>query len=157
MIYGQVAPEFPFEYKFLEDDFEEMYQTEIQFGTIFSIFSLFSIFIACMGLFAMSSFIAIKRTKEIGIRKAHGASTSQIILLLSKEFSILVLIANLIAIPLAWMYLNNWLESFAYKTSLSWWLFVSAVLISLAIALGTIFYHTLTTANKNPVDSLRYE
>lgn len=151
------APEFPFEYTFLEDDFEEMYQTEIQFGTIFSIFSMLSIFIACMGLFAMSSFVAIKRTKEIGIRKAHGASISQIILLLSKEFSILVLIANLIAIPLAWLYLNNWLNSFAYKTSLSWWLFVLAALISLVIALGTIFYHTLSTANKNPVDSLRYE
>jgi len=156
-LWTEFAPEFPLEYKFLEDDFEEMYQTEIQFGTIFSIFSVLSIFIACLGLFAMSSFIAVKRTKEIGIRKAHGASTSQIVKLLSKEFVWLVIIANLIAIPASWFYLNNWLTSFAYKTTLSWWLFLIAGFISLIIALSTIFYHTISTANKNPVDSLRYE
>lgn len=156
-IWSDIAPQFPFEYHFLEDEFESMYKSEIQFGKVFMIFSILSIFIACMGLFAMSSFIALKRTKEIGIRKSHGASTTQIVLLLSKELSFWVLIANIIAIPLAWFYLNNWLNSFAYKTSLSWWIFVVAAIISLMIALLTIFYHTITTARKNPVDSLRYE
>ena len=141
----------------MEDEFKDLYETEIQFSKIFTVFSILSIFIACMGLFAMSSFIALKRTKEIGIRKSHGASTGQILLLLTKEFTILVLIANIIAIPLAWFYLKNWLHTFAYKTPLSWWIFLVAAIISLVIAMGTIVYHTLLTARKNPVESLRYE
>ena len=156
-VWNDIAPQFPFEHNFLEDEFEKIYKSEIKFGQIFMIFGLLSIFIASIGLFAMSSFIAIKRTKEIGIRKSVGASTWKIILLLSKELSVWVLLANLIAIPLSWVYLNNWLNAFAYKTTLSWWIFALSAIISLLIALSTIFYHTITTASKNPVDSLRYE
>jgi ABC-type antimicrobial peptide transport system permease subunit len=156
-IWKEIAPEFPFEYHFMEDEFENLYETEIQFSKVFTVFSILSIFIACMGLFAMSSFIALKRTKEIGIRKSHGASIGQILILLSKEFTVLVLVANIIAIPLAWFYLKNWLNSFAYKTELSWWVYALAAFISLIIALITVYYHTIKTAQKNPVESLRYE
>jgi putative ABC transport system permease protein len=156
-VWNDFAPQFPFKYDFLKDDFEYLYKSEIQFGKVFMIFGLLSIFIACLGLFAMSSFIAVKRTKEIGIRKAHGASIGQIIKLLSKEFVWLVIIANLIAIPASWFYLNNWLNSFAYKTTLSVSIYLFAAVVSLLIAFGTIFYHTISIARKNPVESLRYE
>jgi len=156
-IWVEIAPQFPFEYQFLEDDFENLYKSEIQFSKVFLIFGLISIFIACIGLFAMTSFMALKRTKEIGIRKSHGASTLQIVLLLSKELTTWVLIANFIAIPCAILYLKNWLNSFAYKTPLSWWIFVLSILISLVIALITICYYAINTARKNPVESLRYE
>ncbi|MCG8410216.1 MAG: ABC transporter permease, partial [Bacteroidales bacterium] len=152
-IWNEMSPNYPFEYKFMDDTFEKTYRTEIQFGKLFLIFSFISIFIACIGLFAMSSFIALKRTKEIGIRKSHGASIPQIILLLSKDLSIWVLIANIIAIPVAYYYMKNWLNTFAYKTELSWWIFVVAILMSLVIALTTIFYHTIKTARKNPIES----
>ncbi len=156
-VWNDIAPQFPFIYDFLEDDFKYLYKSEIQFGKVFFIFGVLSIFIACLGLFAMSSFIAIKRTKEIGIRKSHGATIRQIILLLSKEFVGLIIISNIIAIPVSWFYMNNWLNRFAYKTDLSIWIYSVAAIISLIIAFSTILYHTVLIARKNPVDSLRYE
>ncbi|MFO7827117.1 MAG: ABC transporter permease [Bacteroidales bacterium] len=156
-VWTEIAPEHPLDLTFLSDSFERIYRSEIQFGKVFMIFAVISIFLACLGLFALASFMSLKRTKEIGIRKALGSSTRSITLLLSKELTQWVLIANIIAAPLAYFAMNKWLNSFAYKTSLSWWIFVVAIVISLIIALSTIFYHTITTARKNPVDSLRYE
>ncbi|MFP4023848.1 MAG: ABC transporter permease [Thiohalospira sp.] len=156
-VWSEIAPEYPLDLVFLDDSFEQIYRSEIQFGKVFMIFGIISIFLACLGLFALASFMSLKRTKEIGIRKALGASTRSITLLLSKELTQWVLIANVIAAPLAYFAMNKWLNSFAYKTTLSWWIFAAAIIISLIIALSTIFYHTITTARKNPVDSLRYE
>ncbi len=156
-VWSEIAPEYPLDLVFLNDSFERIYRSEIQFGKVFMIFAIISIFLACLGLFALASFMSLKRTKEIGIRKALGSSTRSITLLLSKELTQWVLIANIIAAPLAYFAMNKWLNSFAYKTTLSWWIFAVAIIISLVIALSTIFYHTITTARKNPVDSLRYE
>src|SRR6056297_152782 len=156
-VWNEIAPKYPFELTFLNDTFERIYRSEIQFGKVFMIFAIISIFLACLGLFALASFMTLKRTKEIGIRKALGSTTKAITLLLSKELTQWVLIANIIAAPLAYLAMNKWLNSFAYKTTLSWWIFAVAIIISLLIALSTIFYHTITTARKNPVDSLRYE
>ena len=156
-IWTEIAPAYPFEMEFLDESFEEIYDKEIQFSRVFLIFAMISIFLACLGLFALASFMSLKRTKEIGIRKALGSSTWSVALLLSKELTQWVLISNLIAAPLAYYLMTNWLNSFVYKTNLSWWIFVLAAVISLSIALITILYHTVKTARKNPVDSLRYE
>jgi putative ABC transport system permease protein len=156
-VWNGIAPKYPFDLVFLDDTFERIYRSEIQFGKIFLIFALISIFLACLGLFALASFMTLKRTKEIGIRKALGSSTRAITLLLSKELTRWVLIANLLAAPLAYFAMNHWLNDFAHKTTFSWWIFAVAIFLSLLIALLTIFYHTFSMARKNPVDSLRYE
>ena len=156
-VWSEIAPEHPFDFTMLDDTFERQYAEEIQFGAVFMIFAIISIFLACLGLFALASFMSLKRTKEIGIRKALGSTTRAITFLLSKELTQWVVIANIIAAPLAYYFMNKWLNSFAYKTTLSWWIFAVAIAISLIIALLTIFYHTLKTARKNPVESLRYE
>ncbi|MCB2195588.1 MAG: ABC transporter permease [Bacteroidetes bacterium] len=156
-VWLKYAPEYPFELNFLDDHFEEQYASEIQFGKVFMIFAIISIFLACLGLFALASFMLLKRTKEIGVRKALGSSTRAIVLLLTKELVLWVIISNIIAVPLAYFFMNKWLNSFVYKTSISWWIFVIAILTSLIISLLTILYQTLTTARKNPVESLRYE
>lgn len=156
-VWSDIAMEYPFEFNFLDESFERSYRSEIQFARVFMIFAVISILLACLGLFALASFLSLRRTKEIGIRKALGSSTRKITFLLSKELTSWVIIANIIAAPLAYYFMNKWLNSFAYKTELSWWIFVFAIVVSLLIALLTIFYHTMSTARKNPVESLRYE
>jgi putative ABC transport system permease protein len=153
----EIFPDFPFEYFFLDEDFNRQYRADEEFGTIVLIFAGLAIFIACLGLFGLVSFIAERRTKEIGIRKVLGASAAKIVLLLSKDLTKWVLIANVLALPLAWYAMNRWLQNFAYHVEISWWVFALAGCLALVIALATVSTQALKAALANPVDALRYE
>jgi putative ABC transport system permease protein len=152
-----MAPGMPFSYRFLDDSFNEMYRGEQRVGKIAFIFSVLAIFIACLGLFGLATFIAEQRTKEIGIRKVLGASVQGIVKMLSKDFVKLVAIAFIIAAPLAWYFMNKWLQDFAYRIELSWWIFAVAGLTALFIALITVSFQAIRAAVMNPVKSLRTE
>ena len=156
-IYNKVAPSYPFEYSFLDQKFDEMYKTDIRQQTILSVFAGLAIFIACLGLFGLASFTAAKRTKEIGVRKVLGSSTENIVMLLSKDLLKPVFIATLIAIPVGYYAMNNWLQNFAYRTNLSWWIFGLAALITFGIALFTVSFKAVKAALTNPAQSLRTE
>jgi putative ABC transport system permease protein len=147
----------PFEYVFFDDQFDMIYKAEIQAGKVITAFACLAIFIACLGLLGLASFTAGQRTKEIGIRKVLGATVSGIMILLNKDFIKWVLIANLIAWPLAYYVMNKWLQSFAYRISLNIWMFLPAAAVALVIALLTVSYQSIKAAISNPVDSLRYE
>ena len=146
-----------FDYYFLDDKFNKQYANDQLFGKIFGIFSGFAIFIACLGLLGLSLFATTQRTKEIGVRKVLGASVSNIVLLLSKDFIRLVFIAFLIASPVAWFIMNNWLSDFAYRINISWWVFIAAGMLAVFIALATISFQAIKAAIANPVKSLRTE
>ncbi len=147
----------PFSYTFMDNDFDKLYHAEQQTGRIFITFAVFAILIACLGLFGLVTYAAEQRTKEIGIRKVLGARVSGIVGLLSKDFTILVGIAALIAFPVAWWAMYKWLETFAYRTEISWWIFLVAGAVALAIALLTVSIQTIRAALANPVKSLRSE
>jgi putative ABC transport system permease protein len=147
----------PFDYNFLDEAFDAQYRSEQRLGSIFSIFAALSIFIACLGLFGLSAFMAEKRTKEIGVRKVLGASVYNLASLLSKDFLQLVLIASVIAFPVAWYVMNKWLQDFAYRIDISWWVFIMAGLVAAVIALLTVSFHAIRAAIANPVKSLRTE
>ena len=147
----------PFSYSFLDDLFNKTYATEQKTGTILNIFSVLIILVACLGLFGLATYTAEQRTKEIGIRKVLGASVSQVTQMLSKEFIKLVLIASLIAFPVAWWAMHKWLQSFAYRINISWWIFLVAGLSALLIALITVSFQAIKAAIANPVKSLRTE
>lgn len=155
--YKTVAPDYPFEYNFLDDQFSRLYKKDIRQRSIITIFSGLAIFIACLGLFGLASFTAAKRTKEIGVRKVLGSSVSNIVVLLSKDLLKPVLIANLIAIPLGYWAMHNWLESFAYRTALPWWLFLLAAGLGVVVALLTVSAQAVKAAVANPITSLRSE
>lgn len=147
----------PFRYTFMDDDFDKLYHAEQRTGQIFISFAVFAILIACLGLFGLVTYAAEQRTKEIGIRKVLGARVSGIVSLLSREFTMLVGIAALIAFPVAWWAMYKWLETFAYRTEISWWIFLVAGAVALAIALLTVSIQTIRAALANPVKSLRSE
>lgn len=147
----------PFSYEFLDQKFDHMYQAEARIGRIAAIFTSLAIFIACLGLFALAAFTAEQRTKEIGVRKVLGASVSDVVLLLSKEFTKLVVIAFVIAVPVSWLLMDNWLASFAYKIDINIQIFLMAGGIALFIALITISYQTIGAALLDPVKSLKSE
>ena len=151
------VPDKPFEYFFLDDDFNKLYQSEQKTGEIFTSFSILAIFIACLGLFGLAAFTAERKTKEIGIRKVMGASIPGIIILLSKEFTKWVLFANIIAWPVAYYFMNNWLKDFAYRININFWIFIASGTIALLIALITVSIHAIRAATANPAKSLRYE
>jgi putative ABC transport system permease protein len=155
--WNDVAPGKPFEYSFLDKDYDNLYTNEQQTRSLFSIFSFLSIFIACLGLFGLAAFVADRKTKEIGIRKILGSSVSRIVNRLNIGFVKWVLIANCFAWPAAWFFLNDWLRNFVYRIELSWWMFLSAAVLALIIALLTVSFQTVKAALKNPVDALRYE
>jgi putative ABC transport system permease protein len=146
-----------FDYFFLDDSFNKQYANDQLFGKMFGIFAGFAICIACLGLLGLSLFTTAQRTKEIGVRKVLGASISSIILLLSKDFVSLVIIAFLIASPVAWLVMNNWLNGFAYRINISAWIFIAAGLLAFIIALATISFQAIKAAIANPVKSLRTE
>jgi putative ABC transport system permease protein len=152
-----LVPEMPFNYRFMDDAFNDMYQNEQRFGTTALVFSIITILVACLGLFGLAAFLAEQRTKEIGIRKVLGASTSSLLFMLSKEFLKWVLIANIIAWPLAYYFMNGWLQDFAYRINLSLGVFVLSGVIALIIALVTVSFQAIKAAIANPVKSLRYE
>ena len=147
----------PFDYNFLDAAFDSQYRSEKRLGSIFSIFAALSIFIACLGLFGLSAFMAERRTKEIGVRKVLGASISNVVVLLSKDFLRLTLIAIVIAFPAAWYFMNKWLEDFAYRINITWTIFLMAGLSTLLITLVTISFQAIGAAMANPVKSLRTE
>ena len=150
-------PDHPFEYEFLDDHFADVYRADAQVSKIVGVLAGLAIIISCLGLFGLASYSAEKRVKEVGIRKVMGASVQNIVSLLSKHFIKLVLIANLIAWPLAWFTLNQWLQDYAYRVNISWLVFVLAGLVAMLIALITVSFQAIKAAISNPVKSLRTE
>ena len=153
----EIYPEYPFEYRFLDDSIENQYRSEQAIGKLVTVFTALALFISCLGIFGLSSFTAEQRTKEIGIRKVLGATVSSIIKHISKEFVFLVIIANIIIWPLAYFIMNRWLQTFAYRISMSWWPFVLTGIAVLVVSLLTVSWQIIRAATANPVDSLRYE
>jgi putative ABC transport system permease protein len=157
IVWKRFNPEYPFQYDFLDDRIAEQYRNEERMMQMFGYFSLLAIFIACLGLFGLASFMAEKRTKEIGIRKVLGASLANIMVLLSKEFTLLVLVGNFIAWPLAYFAMHNWLNNFAYKTGIGWVVFVLSGLLTFVISLVTVSYQAIRAALTDPAVAIRYE
>ena len=155
--FHKVDPTTPFEYSFYEDEIASLYTTEKQFLRLFVIFALLAIMIASLGILGLASFSVEQRTREIGIRKVSGSSVRRIILLISKEFAILVLLANLLAWPVAWYFMRNWLMDFPYRIKLGVHLFVLSALLALVIAMFTVFFQGWRAANLNPSEALRHE
>jgi len=153
----ELVPQIPFQYEFLDEHYEAIYNNEKQTRSLLYLFAAIAIFISCLGLFGLASFMADRRTKEIGIRKTNGASTSHILRLLSIDFTKWVLLANVIAWPLTWLAMKKWLESFAYRVDISLWIFLAAGIIAFVIAILTVSYHALRASSQNPSMSLRYE
>jgi putative ABC transport system permease protein len=156
-VWKRFSPSQPLRYTFLDESFAKMYADVQRMGRIFTSFSIFAIVIACLGLFALSAFMAEQRTKEIGVRKVLGASAASIARMLSKDFAKLVLIAMIIASPLGWLAMNKWLQDFAYRVPISWWIFALAGFVVVAVALLTVSFQAIKAAFSNPVDSLRTE
>jgi putative ABC transport system permease protein len=152
-----LAPHRPFTYTFLNDEFNILYSTEVRVGKLSGVFASLAIFLACLGLFGLAAFTTAQRTKEIGIRKVLGASVSGIAALLSKDFLKLVSIGFVIAVPLAWYAMHQWLQDFAYRMEVQWWIFALAGICAMGIALLTVSYHAIKTAYTNPVKTLRNE
>ena len=153
----ELAPDRPFDYFFLDQELDKLYKDEEKLGKVAGIFSTLAVIVACLGLFALASFITEERRKEIGIRKVMGGSVSQIVLLLSTDFSKLIAIAFVIACPLAWYAVTTWLNNFAFHVQISWLVFVLVGVVTLLIALLTISYRALQAAFANPVKTLRHE
>ncbi|MEQ9438279.1 MAG: ABC transporter permease [Cyclobacteriaceae bacterium] len=156
-VYQNIFPGNPFAYFFLDDHFNQQYQADQRFGKTFGFFAALAILVACLGLFGLSSFMATQRTKEIGIRKVLGSSVAGIVALLSKDFIQLVIIASLIALPIAYGVMHYWLEGYAFRINIAWWLLVAPIIAVLLIALFTISFQTVRAALADPAKSLRYE
>jgi len=156
-IWKNYVPEMPFEYSFLDEDYENLYTNEIQTRKIFTIFSLLAIFIACLGLFGLVSFMVENKTKEIAIRKVFGSSIPKIINRLNLSFVKWLLVASILSWPFAWITMNRWLENFAYRINLTWWVFLIAAVIALFIAIFVVSFQTVRAALHSPVEALRYE
>jgi putative ABC transport system permease protein len=153
----QTNPVTTVNYFFADDKLNEHYKEYVRVNKIFSWFSALAIILSCVGLFALSSHAMTRKTKEIGIRKVNGAKVSEILAMLNKDFIKWVAIASVVACPIAWYAMNKWLENFAYKTTLSWWIFALAGLLASGIALLTVSWQSWRAATRNPVEALRYE
>ena len=156
-IWKEVYPLDNFEYRFLDEAFDQQYRGDRQFGALFTLFTLLAVLIACLGLYGVAKHSIQKRTKEIGIRKVNGASAQEIIFMLTGEFAKWVGVAFVIACPIAFLVMNSWLQNFAYRTHLSWFTFAAAGVAALLIALTTVFHQAYAAATRNPVEALRYE
>ena len=156
-MFKKINPDFPFEYHFLDEDFERMYNSAKKIALLFQTFSFLAIFISCFGLFGLASFMAAQRTREIGIRKAMGASVANIIIMLLREFVKWIVVANLIACPIAWMFMTLWLQNFVEQTNIHIMVFLVTTSATLTAAVLTVLYHAVKAAQTNPVDALSYE
>lgn len=156
-IYKKYDQDTPFSYTFMDEAFNAQYKAEDRLASIFSVFTVITIIIAALGLFGLAAFTIEQRTKEIGIRKVLGASVSSINRLLSKDFLKLVILSIAIASPVAWLFMHNWLEKFAYRITMSWWMFAAAGITAIVISVVTVSYHAIRAAVTNPVESLRSE
>jgi len=155
--WNRIFPDFVFEYKFLDDKIESFYKEENRLSYLYRIFAAIAIFLSCLGLYGLASFMAVQRIKEVGIRKVLGASVSNVIYLFSKEFIILIAIAFVIASPIAWYFMDDWLRDYPYRINLSWWIFLAGGIGAIIIALITVSFQAIKAAIANPVKSLRTE
>ena len=153
----EFAPQYPFEHYFIDEEFESNYSFEQRLGALFTYFSLLAVFISCLGVFGLMAFTAERNTKEIGIRKVLGASVAGIVFLLTKQFVKWILIANMVAWPVAYFAINKWLQNFAYRTSIDIWIFMLAAALAITIALITVSYQSIKAGKADPVEALRYE
>jgi len=152
-----MAPGMPFSYEFLDESFDNMYRAEQRIGKVALSFAVLAILIACLGLFGLATYMAEQRTREIGVRKVLGATVPNIVSMLSKDFAKLVLIGAIVAFPVAWFAMNRWLQDFAYRIDIGWWVFIVAAFLTLMIALCTVIFQAIKAAVANPVKSLRTE
>jgi putative ABC transport system permease protein len=157
MVYKQYNPEFPFSYSFLDEDYRRLYRSEQRLGVLINTFAGLGVLISCLGLFGLAAFMAERRTKEVGIRKILGARTGNIFKLLSMEFVLLVVLANVFAWPVAYWFMHDWLQDFPYRTTIGWELFLGEGMLSFGIALLTVGWQSFTASRKNPVEAIRYE
>jgi len=156
-IWQQTLPNSVYEYKFLDDKIESFYKQESQLSNLYKIFAVIAIFLSCLGLYGLASFMAVQRIKEVGIRKVLGASVSSVVYLFSKEFIILITIAFIIASPVAWYFMDKWLQDYVYRINISWWIFLAGGISAIVIALFTVSFQAIRAALANPVKSLRTE
>ncbi len=156
-VFKTYNPGSPFEYKFVNDEYARKFSDEQRIGSLAAFFAVLAIFISCLGLFGLASFVAEQRTKEIGLRKVLGATVLNIWKMLSKDFITLVAISCLIAIPIAWHFLAQWLQRYQYRTEISWWIFAAACAGALIITLLTVSFQAIKAAITNPVKSIRTE
>ncbi len=156
-LHEDINGDYPFEYHFLDADYDNLYNSEARQGKIFNIFSFLAILISCLGLFGLSSFMMTQRIKEIGVRKANGATVTNVVMLFSRYYIRWVMISFVIAIPVSYFFIRSWLKGYAYKTPVSWWIFIAAGGIAILIAILTVTWQSWKAANRNPVDALRYE
>jgi ABC-type antimicrobial peptide transport system permease subunit len=156
-VFKKYNPSAPFDYTFNDEDYAKKFADEERVGNLATFFTILAIFISCLGLFGLASFVAEQRKKEIGVRKVLGASTYNLWRMLSREFALLVIISCFIAIPLAWYYLNHWLQQYDYRTTISFWIFIASGVGALAITLITVSFQAIKAALANPVKSLRTE
>ena len=158
-IWNEVNPNFPFEYNFLDQDFDSQYKADEKRSKIFTVFSALTLSIACLGLLGLAAFTTEQRTNEIGVRKVIGASVPSLIILVTKEFFILVAISMVMAFPVAWHFTDGWLQNFAYRIELTgeWLTFILSVLLAFLITMATVGFHVIRAAIANPVNSLRDE
>jgi putative ABC transport system permease protein len=155
--FNSFNPGLPMDFHFLDNDFDNLYRTELRISKIFAYFSFLAIFISCLGLIGLTSFMTERRTKEIGIRKANGAKSIEIFSMFSKEYILLVITSFIIACPIGWYYMHKWLQNFAYRINIGWWVFALALVIVMLITMLTVGFQSYRAASKNPVEALRYE
>jgi ABC-type antimicrobial peptide transport system permease subunit len=152
-----MAPDYPFTYKFVDDEYNKKFVSEERIGNLISAFAILTIFISCLGLFGLAAYTAERRTKEIGVRKVLGADLSSILVMLSKEYVYLIGVACLIASPIAWYFLHEWLQNYTYRIEIPWWIFIVSGVSALLVALLTVSFQSIRAALMNPVQSLRSE
>jgi len=157
LMWTKHIPSIPFEYYFIKDRYDYLHKSDIAASNVFSFFCLVTVILCALGLFTMVTYTIVNRTKEIGIRKLLGASESSIVLLLTRQFATLIMTSYILGLPIAWMLSNKWLADFAYRTEISWWVYISTGLILVAVTVVTVGYQTVKAALANPVDNLRYE
>jgi putative ABC transport system permease protein len=156
-VWNEVCPESVFEYHFYDEWLDTLYKTEIHSASIIRVFALISIILSCLGTFGIIHFISQQKTKEIGVRKVHGAKITDIIRILNWSILQWIIVAYILAVPLSYFIMKKYLQGFAYRTELSWWIFVLAGAIAMGIALLTVIWQSWRAATKNPVEALRYE